>query len=87
MTKRVQGTVKWFNPRKGFGFIESAACDEDIFVHHLEIQTDGFRLLQEGQAVEFSLETRDRGFAAKEVLPSPGSGAAVAVSPDADSSA
>ena len=69
MRKKIQGTVKWFDPRKGFGFIESDQSEEDVFVHYLEIQTDGFILLNEGQKVEFSLITRDRGFAAEDVVP------------------
>ena len=71
MRERLQGTVKWFDPRKGFGFIESDQSDGDVFVHYLEIQTDGFKLLNEGQKVEFSLITRDRGFAAEDVVPLP----------------
>ncbi|TLM74015.1 MAG: cold-shock protein [Actinobacteria bacterium] len=49
-----QGTVKWFNPDKGYGFI-SIEGGEDVFVHYSEIQTDGYKTLDEGQAVEFEV--------------------------------
>ena len=48
-----EGTVKWFNPDKGFGFIEREGGD-DLFVHFSEIQTDGFKTLDEGQKVTFT---------------------------------
>ncbi len=51
----MQGTVKWFNAEKGFGFIERQEGD-DVFVHFSAIQTDGFKTLEEGQAVEFDIE-------------------------------
>ena len=47
-----QGTVKWFNDAKGFGFL-SRENGEDVFVHHTAIQSNGFRSLQEGQRVQF----------------------------------
>ena len=49
-----QGTVKWFNPDKGYGFI-SREDGDDLFVHFSEIQMDGFKTLEEGQAVEFDI--------------------------------
>ncbi len=55
-----QGTVKWFNDSKGFGFIQRNGGD-DIFVHHSGIVSDGFRTLAEGAAVEFEVEDSDRG--------------------------
>ncbi|OFI47240.1 cold-shock protein [Streptococcaceae bacterium ESL0687] len=55
-----QGTVKWFNPEKGFGFI-TAEDGKDVFVHFSAIQTDGFKTLEEGQAVEFDVEDGQRG--------------------------
>ncbi len=55
-----QGTVKWFNADKGFGFIEREG-GEDVFVHFSAIQTDGFRTLDEGQSVTFEVEQGQRG--------------------------
>lgn len=60
------GTVKWFNDEKGFGFI-SMEDGEDAFVHHSEIQMEGFKSLDEGDEVEFELVHNDRGPAAKSV--------------------
>ena len=55
-----QGTVKWFNPEKGYGFI-SQEGGEDLFVHWSEIQMDGYKTLDEGQAVEFEVTQGDNG--------------------------
>ena len=55
-----QGTVKWFNAEKGFGFI-SREDGSDVFVHFSAIQGDGFKTLEEGQAVTFDVEDSDRG--------------------------
>ena len=55
-----QGTVKWFNADKGFGFIERESGD-DVFVHFSAIQSEGFNSLEEGQAVTFSVEEGNRG--------------------------
>jgi CspA family cold shock protein len=55
-----QGTVKWFNDQKGYGFI-SATDGKDYFVHHSSIVADGFRTLKEGAKVEFDIEKTDRG--------------------------
>ena len=55
-----QGTVKWFNPEKGYGFI-SQEGGEDLFVHWSEIQMDGYKTLDEGQAVEFEITQGDNG--------------------------
>ena len=55
-----QGTVKWFNPDKGYGFISREGGD-DLFVHYSEIQMDGFKTLDEGQAVEFEITTGQNG--------------------------
>ena len=60
MTQRIQGTVKWFNGEKGYGFI-SREGGEDVFVHFSAIQGDGFRNLSEGQKVEFSVEKGSKG--------------------------
>ncbi len=56
----VQGTVKWFNAAKGYGFIEQEA-GEDIFVHFSAIGGDGFKTLNEGEAVEFEISENDKG--------------------------
>ena len=55
-----QGTVKWFNDQKGFGFI-SAEDGNDYFVHHSSILGDGFKTLKEGASVQFDIEKTDRG--------------------------
>jgi CspA family cold shock protein len=54
------GTVKWFNEKKGYGFIEMEGQD-DIFVHYTGIAGDGFRTLREGEAVTFDIEETNRG--------------------------
>ncbi|WP_277631139.1 cold-shock protein [Atopococcus tabaci] len=62
-----QGTVKWFNADKGFGFIERDGAD-DVFVHFSAIQTDGFKTLDEGQEVTFEVEEGNRGLQAANVV-------------------
>lgn len=66
MSERVLGTVKWFNGSKGYGFIEREDGD-DVFVHYSAIQADGFRTLDEGQRVEFSIEQGPKGLQAANV--------------------
>jgi cold shock protein len=61
-----QGTVKWFNAGKGFGFIQRQS-GEDVFVHFSAIQGDGYRSLNEGQAVEFEVTTGLKGLQASNV--------------------
>ena len=61
-----QGTVKWFNDSKGFGFI-SQEGGEDVFVHHTAIQMDGFRSLTEGDKVEFEVAKGPKGLQAQNV--------------------
>lgn len=61
-----QGTVKWFNAEKGFGFIERENGD-DVFVHFSAIQSDGFKSLDEGQKVTFDVEQGPRGAQATNV--------------------
>ncbi|WP_431800310.1 cold-shock protein [Halobacillus andaensis] len=56
----VEGTVKWFNAEKGFGFIEVEGQD-DVFVHFSAIQEEGFKSLEEGQAVSFEIQEGQRG--------------------------
>ena len=63
----VKGTVKWFNDKKGYGFIATES-GEDVFVHFSAIQSDGYRSLSEGQKVEFELENDQRGPKAKNVV-------------------
>ena len=55
------GSVKWFNDSKGFGFIQSEAAENDIFVHYTAIQKDGYKTLNEGQEVEFDLYEGRKG--------------------------
>ena len=61
-----QGTVKWFNADKGFGFLSRKSGD-DVFVHFSAIQGDGFKSLEEGQAVSFEVQQGDRGLQAANV--------------------
>mgnify|MGYP001078100671 CR=1 FL=1 len=63
-----QGTVKWFNAEKGFGFIEREDGD-DVFVHFSGIATDGYKTLEEGQKVEFDITEGQRGEQATNVVP------------------
>ena len=65
MSDRQNGTVKWFNDAKGFGFI-SRENGEDVFVHFRAIQGDGFKSLQEGQQVTFKLVQGQKGLQADE---------------------
>jgi cold shock protein len=62
----IEGTVKWFNDSKGFGFIEQENGD-DVFVHHSAINSDGFKSLSEGQRVSFEVEQGEKGPAATNV--------------------
>jgi len=56
-----EGRVKWFNEKKGFGFIEVDGQDKDVFIHHSAINMQGFRTLQEGQRVSFDIEQGNKG--------------------------
>jgi CspA family cold shock protein len=67
MSERVQGTVKWFNAGKGYGFI-SREGGEDVFVHYSALQSDGYRTLNEGQRVEFTVERGPKGWQASNVV-------------------
>ena len=62
----MEGTVKWFNARKGYGFI-NGSDGTDYFAHFQEIQSDGYRTLKEGQAVTFEAEEGDKGPVAKNI--------------------
>ena len=62
----VEGTVKWFNDAKGFGFIEQDGGN-DVFVHHTAIKADGFKSLQEGARVSFEIVDGPKGPAAEDV--------------------
>ena len=64
-----QGTVKWFNAEKGFGFIQQDGGGDDVFVHFSAIQTSGYRSLEENQRVEFDVEQGPKGLQAASVRP------------------
>ncbi len=66
MSERVTGTVKWFNGSKGYGFIQPEE-GEDVFVHYSAIRGQGFRNLEEGQRVEFTVEPGRKGLQAADV--------------------
>lgn len=66
MAERETGVVKWFNASKGFGFIQREGA-QDLFVHFSAIQGDGYRSLQEGQTVEFTVATGPKGLQATDV--------------------
>ena len=67
MAERERGKVKWFNNSKGYGFIERAQGD-DIFVHYSAIQSEGYRSLKDGQAVEYTVSQGAKGLQAEEVV-------------------
>ncbi len=64
-----QGTVKWFNAEKGFGFIAQDGGGDDVFVHHSAIQMRGYRALDENQKVEFEITQGPKGPQAENVRP------------------
>ncbi len=68
MSERFTGTVKWFNPAKGYGFI-GRDNGEDVFVHFSAIEMQGYKQLKEGQKVEFSVEKGPKGLQAAQVIP------------------
>ena len=68
MAERIQGTVKWFNATKGYGFIAQPSGD-DVFVHYSAIRMDGYATLNEGQRVELTVEEGPKGLQAKDVVP------------------
>ena len=63
------GTVKWFNGKKGFGFISPDNGGEDLFVHHSEIKMNGYASLDEGQKVQFEIGQGKKGPCATNVIP------------------
>lgn len=65
---REKGKVKWFNNSKGYGFIARNE-GEDIFVHYSAIKVDGYKTLKEGQDVEFTVSTGEKGLQAEDVVP------------------
>ena len=83
------GKVKWFDPKKGYGFIIGEA-GQDVFVHYTSIQGDGFRALRDGETVDYELVEGDKGFQARNVIravaadiPAPSQGAAESQAPQA----
>ncbi len=70
MTDRIVGIVKWFNAAKGYGFIGRDDGD-DVFVHYSAIQANGYRRLEKGQKVEFSIEDGPKGLQASNVVSLP----------------
>ena len=68
VSERITGTVKWFSSVKGYGFITRDGGD-DVFVHYSAISASGFRKLEEGQQVEFSVEDTPKGPQATDVIP------------------
>lgn len=64
----MHGRVKWFNPEKGYGFIERDGGGKDVFVHFSAIQDEGFKTLEEGQEVEFEIVEGERGPQAANVV-------------------
>mgnify|MGYP003956533657 FL=1 len=64
-----QGTVKWFNDAKGFGFIEPEGGGKDLFVHMSEIQMEGFKTLKDGQSVDYVEDSGEKGPCATKVVP------------------
>ena len=69
MSEVKEGTVKWFNDKKGFGFIEPSGGGKDLFVHMSEIKMDGFKTLRDGQSVDYEEGSGDKGPCATNVIP------------------
>ena len=60
MSERYTGTVKWFDPQKGYGFVKTED-ERELFIHYSEIQGDGYKTLEEGQPVEFDISEGKKG--------------------------
>ena len=69
MSDKINGTVKWFNNSKGYGFITPESGGADLFVHMNDIQMDGYKTLRENQDVEFEITEGEKGPAATNVTP------------------
>jgi len=69
MSNKENGTVKWFNGSKGYGFIERDDGGDDVFVHYTAILDNGYRNLNEGQRVEFAVVQGQKGLQAQDVVP------------------
>ena len=63
------GTVKWFDSKKGYGFITPSEGGKDLFVHHTSLQMEGYKTLNEAQTVSYDVGTSDRGDVATNVVP------------------
>jgi CspA family cold shock protein len=68
MTERIEGTVKWFNEDKGFGFIERLDGGEDVFLHFSELSQTGFKTIADNARVEFTVEQGPKGPKATNVI-------------------
>ena len=68
MSEREQGIVKWFDAKKGYGFIFKEDDGSEVFVHFKSIRHEGFRTLRDGQKVEFTIKQDDKGLKAEEVI-------------------
>lgn len=66
--QRIKGTVRWFNRTKGYGFIRPDEGDRDVFVHYTAIVGQGFRNLEEGERVEFTIRETPKGLQAEQVV-------------------
>ncbi|HIB51731.1 MAG TPA: cold-shock protein [Candidatus Marinimicrobia bacterium] len=69
MSETTQGTVKWFNNSKGYGFITPSDGGKDLFVHMSEIKMEGFKTLRDGQSVDFEVGSSEKGPCAVNVVP------------------
>lgn len=81
MEEQESGVVKWFNNTKGYGFIQRDNGEGDVFVHYSAIRGEGYRTLDEGQPVEFTVVQGEKGLQAQDVV---GTGAGVDVEDDID---